>query len=80
MKVPGWARKEEVVAPNPAVKGSTRKRAYDALTLLHLCTCAGAMAAKGVIHVSFGQERGELLEDGLDDVWWECGHGHAPSH
>jgi hypothetical protein len=38
------------------------------------------MAVKRVLHVSFGQERGELLEDGLDNVWWECGHCHAPSH
>jgi hypothetical protein len=38
------------------------------------------MATKWVIHFSFGQQRGELLEDGLDDVWWECGHGDAPSH
>jgi len=22
-----------------------------------------------------GKEGFELLEDGLDDVWWECGHG-----
>jgi hypothetical protein len=21
-----------------------------------------------------------LLPDGLDDVWWHCGHGDAPSH
>jgi hypothetical protein len=26
---------------------------------------AGAIAAKSVIHVSFGHQRGELLEDGL---------------
>jgi len=40
---------------------------------------AGAIAAKSVIHVSFGHQRGELLEDGLDEVWWDCGHGDVPS-
>jgi hypothetical protein len=27
-----------------------------------------------MVHLSFGQQGGELLPDGLDDVWWECGH------
>jgi hypothetical protein len=33
------------------------------------------MATQGVIRLPFGQQGTELLPDGLDDVWWECGHG-----
>jgi hypothetical protein len=40
---------------------------------------AGTIAADSVIHVSFGHQRAELLEDGLDEVWWDCGYGDAPS-
>jgi hypothetical protein len=38
------------------------------------------VAAERMIHVAFGQQGVELLPDGLDDLWWECGHGEAPSH
>jgi hypothetical protein len=31
-----------------------------------------------MVHFPVGQQGGELLPDGLDDVWWHCGHGEAP--
>src|SRR5215207_8979255 len=33
-----------------------------------------------MIHVSLGKKHRELLPDGIDDVWWDGGHGEAPSH
>jgi hypothetical protein len=35
---------------------------------------AGSMAAQGMLDLSFGQQGGELLPDGFDDAWLECGH------
>jgi hypothetical protein len=32
-----------------------------------------------MIHFSLGKQGTELLEDGLDDVWLDGGHGHTPS-
>jgi hypothetical protein len=32
------------------------------------------MAAQGMVDPSFGQQGGELLPDGFDDAWLECGH------
>src|SRR5215213_10759969 len=32
-----------------------------------------------MIHLPFGQQGGKLLPDGLDEVWWERGHGFSPS-
>jgi hypothetical protein len=28
-----------------------------------------------MIGAALGQQGFELLPDGFDDVWWECGHG-----
>jgi len=36
---------------------------------------AQAMASERVIGVALGKEGTELLEDGLDEVRFECGHG-----
>jgi hypothetical protein len=40
---------------------------------------ARPVAAEGMVHFPVGQQGGELLPDGLDDVWWHCGDGVAPS-
>src|SRR5215213_273920 len=32
-----------------------------------------------MVDLPFGQEGGKLLPDGLDEVWWERGHGRTPS-
>src|SRR5215204_1173308 len=32
-----------------------------------------------MIATTLGQQGFELLEDGLDEVRWECGHGFSPS-
>src|SRR5215213_10204739 len=32
-----------------------------------------------MVDLPFGQEGGKLLADGLDEVWWERGHGRTPS-
>src|SRR5215217_1192189 len=32
-----------------------------------------------MIGTTLGQQGFELLEDGLDEVRWECGHGFSPS-
>src|ERR687897_3135906 len=32
-----------------------------------------------MIHLPFRQQGAKLLPDGLDEVWWECGHGFSPS-
>ena len=37
------------------------------------------MTAQRVMHLSLGQKGTELFPNGLDDVWWDRGHGHAPS-
>lgn len=36
---------------------------------------AGIMAAEWISVLVFGQQVGELLEDGFDDARWDCGHG-----
>src|SRR5215212_7202407 len=36
---------------------------------------ARLVAAQRVMDHSVREQGQELLEDGLDDVWWECGHG-----
>jgi hypothetical protein len=36
------------------------------------------VAAKRMVHFSFRQQGSKLLPDGLNDVWWHCGHGDAP--
>jgi len=33
-----------------------------------------------VVHLPFRQQGNKLLPDGLDDVRWQCGNGHAPFH
>src|SRR5215208_6989961 len=33
------------------------------------------MATQGVVRLPGGQKGTELLPDGLDDVWWQGGHG-----
>jgi hypothetical protein len=38
-----------------------------------------AMAAERVVRLPLRQQGRELLPDGLDDVWWQGGHGNPPS-
>ena len=45
----------------------------------HPIRYARPVAAEGVIGLSSRQQRRELLPDGLDDVWWDRGHGRVPS-
>src|SRR3712207_2654566 len=33
------------------------------------------MATQGVVRLPGGQQGTELLPEGLDDVWWQGGHG-----
>jgi hypothetical protein len=35
---------------------------------------AGLVATERMVRLSLGQEGTKLLEDGLDEVRWECGH------
>ena len=44
----------------------------------HSVRDARPVAAKRMIHGSFGQYRSELFPDGLDDICLERGHGLAP--
>jgi hypothetical protein len=37
------------------------------------------VTAQRMIHLPFWQQLTELLPDGLNEVWWECGHGFSPS-
>src|SRR5215211_3841798 len=41
----------------------------------HSIGYAGAMTAEGVVCLPGGQQGEELLPEGLDDVWWDGGHG-----
>jgi hypothetical protein len=36
---------------------------------------APPVTTERMVGLVFGQEGTELLEDGLDKVWFECGHG-----
>jgi len=39
----------------------------------------GTVAAQRVARLPLWEQGSELLEDRLDDVWWDGGHGHPPS-
>jgi hypothetical protein len=40
---------------------------------------ARAVASKRMVGAVLGQQGFELLADGLDEVWWQRGHGSTPS-
>jgi hypothetical protein len=57
---------------DPPVSAAEHQDLYELLED-HPVGDTGTMAAERMVHVPLGQQGDELLEDGLDDVWLECG-------
>jgi len=59
--------------------GATEEQDLHQLLEDHPVGDARPVAAERMVRFPLGQQGPELLEDGLDDVWLEGGHGHTPS-
>ncbi len=59
--------------------GATEDQNLHQLLEDHPVGDARPVAAERVVRFPLGQQGFELLEDGLDDVWLDGGHGNTPS-